>query len=116
MNALELEQAIIKRLQTVIDPETGVDVWLDVRTQREYDQLRIVDSRIKLIPLGRLRERIEELPRDMEIIAFCKISLRAYEAQRILQEHGFENVSFMDGGITAWPFHMESGVSSPQPV
>jgi len=79
-------------------------VWLDVRTQREYDEMRIEDSRIRLIPLGRLRERIAELPRDQEIIAFCKISLRAYEAQRILQEHGFENVSFMDGGITAWPF------------
>ena len=84
-------------------------VWLDVRTQKEYDQQRIDDPRVKLIPLGRLRERATELPRDQDIIIFCKSSLRAYEAQRILQEFGFERVSFMEGGLVAWPYAVRSG-------
>ncbi len=81
-------------------------IWLDVRTPPEYEQVRIADRRVKLIPLGRLRERLEELPRDQEIIAFCKASLRGYEAQRILEGAGFQKVRFMDGGLAAWPYEL----------
>ncbi len=79
-------------------------VWLDVRSPAEYEQMRIEDPRVKLIPLGMLRRRLNELPRDKEIITFCKISLRGYEAQTILEGAGFTNVKFMDGGIVAWPY------------
>ena len=34
------------------------------------------------------------------------ISLRGYEAQRILEGEGFKNVKFMDGGIMAWPYEI----------
>ena len=40
------------------------------------------------------------------MITFCKISLRGYEAQRILEGEGFTNVKFMDGGIMAWPYEI----------
>ena len=40
-----------------------------------------------------LREKLDELPRDKEIIAFCKISLRGYEAQKILDAACFENAN-----------------------
>jgi rhodanese-related sulfurtransferase len=66
--------------------------------------MHIEDPRIKLIPLGLLRKRAEELPKDKEIIVFCKISLRGYEAQRILDGLGYENVKFMDGGVLWWPY------------
>lgn len=79
-------------------------VWLDVRSPDEYEAMRIEDPRVKLIPLGLLRRRLDELPRDKEIVAFCKISLRGYEAQRILEGEGFDNVKFMDGGIVGWPY------------
>lgn len=62
------------------------------------------DPRIKLIPLGRLRSTLSELPKDKEIIAFCKISLRGYEAERILTGLGYENVKYMDGGVVCWPY------------
>jgi pyruvate/2-oxoglutarate dehydrogenase complex dihydrolipoamide dehydrogenase (E3) component/rhodanese-related sulfurtransferase len=79
-------------------------VWLDVRSGDEYKQKHFDDRRLKLIPLGMLRRRIKELPKDKEIITFCKISLRGYEAQTILEGAGFKNVKFMDGGIEAWPY------------
>jgi rhodanese-related sulfurtransferase len=59
---------------------------------------------VMLFPLGKLREESQKLPKDKEIIAFCQVSLRGYEAQRILEAQGFTRVSFMDGGIVAWPF------------
>jgi NADPH-dependent 2,4-dienoyl-CoA reductase/sulfur reductase-like enzyme/rhodanese-related sulfurtransferase len=77
-------------------------ILLDVRSPAEHGEIGIEGA--KLIPLGMLRERLEELPRDKEIITFCKISLRGYEAQKILDAAGFQNTRFMDGGILAWPY------------
>ncbi|MDD2897545.1 MAG: FAD-dependent oxidoreductase [Desulfuromonadaceae bacterium] len=77
-------------------------VLLDVRSPAEHMEIGIEGA--KLIPLGMLREKLDELPRDKEIIAFCKVSLRGYEAQKILDAAGFKNTKFMDGGILAWPY------------
>ena len=83
-------------------------ILLDVRSPAEHGEVSIEGA--KLIPLGMLREKLEELPRDKEIITFCKISLRGYEAQKILDAAGFENTKFMDGGILAWPYETDEGV------
>jgi len=81
-------------------------VFLDVRTPAEHDAVRIPGS--TLIPLGALRERLGELPRDKQIVAFCAISLRGYSAERILRAAGFDNVHVMDGGVAAWPYEKAS--------
>jgi len=82
-------------------------LFLDVRSPKEYEQVRLPGS--TLIPLGSLRGRLGELPKDKEVIAFCKISLRGYEAALILKAAGFPNVRVMDGGIVMWPFERISG-------
>jgi rhodanese-related sulfurtransferase len=79
-------------------------IWLDVRTPDEYKKERIEDPRVKRIPLDMLRRSLHELPRDKEIVTFCKFSLRGYEAQTILEGEDYENVKFMDGGTEAWPY------------
>ncbi|MGB9619558.1 MAG: rhodanese-like domain-containing protein [Armatimonadota bacterium] len=79
---------------------------LDVRSPQEVEAAPFKDSRVVNIPLGKLRARLAELPKDKEIVAFCKISVRGYEAQRILNGEGFANVAFLDGGIDAWPYPM----------
>jgi NADPH-dependent 2,4-dienoyl-CoA reductase/sulfur reductase-like enzyme/rhodanese-related sulfurtransferase len=50
------------------------------------------------IPLGELRSRLSELPRDREIHVFCRSGQRAYYATRILLQHGF-NVRNISGGM-----------------
>ena len=65
---------------------------------------RIEKPNVLLMPLGKIRDDYKNLPKNKEIIIFCGVSLRAYEAQRILEGKGFKNVKFMDGGIAAWPF------------
>ena len=77
-------------------------VFLDVRTPGEYEQVRLPGS--TLIPLGALRGRLDELSQDKPIVAFCKISLRGYEAALILKASGFKNARVMDGGIAMWPY------------
>ena len=77
-------------------------VFLDVRSPAEHDQVRLPHS--MLVPLGALRGRLDELPKDKEIVTFCKISLRGYEAALILKAAGFDKVRVMDGGIATWPY------------
>ena len=62
-------------------------LFLDVRSPQEYEQVRLPGS--TLIPLGSLRGRLDELPKNKEVIAFCKISLRGYEAAPDSQSGGF---------------------------
>jgi NADPH-dependent 2,4-dienoyl-CoA reductase/sulfur reductase-like enzyme/rhodanese-related sulfurtransferase len=85
-------------------------ILLDVRSPAEHAEVGIEGS--KLIPLGMLRERVGELPREKEVVAFCKISLRGYEAQRILDAAGFTNARFMDGGILAWPYQLRGPIAT----
>lgn len=81
---------------------------LDARGADEYEQTRLGVGET-LIPIGMLRNRIGELPQDKtkEIITYCKISLRGYEAAVLLQAHGYSNVKVLEGGIMAWPFEKE---------
>jgi NADPH-dependent 2,4-dienoyl-CoA reductase/sulfur reductase-like enzyme/rhodanese-related sulfurtransferase len=81
---------------------------LDVRDADEYEDIRLGIGET-LIPIDALRRRLSEIPVDKkkEIICFCKISLRGYEAARILESHGWKNVKVMEGGINAWPYSRE---------
>ena len=51
---------------------------------------------------------IDQLPRDKQIITFCKVSLRGYEAPFIRQAAEFNQVHGLDGGLMMWPFETES--------
>jgi rhodanese-related sulfurtransferase len=83
----------------------GNVLLLDVRTPAEVLEINLPYDTLH-IPLGALRSRVEELPRDREILAFCKVSMRGYEAQRILNAAGFDKVSFIEGGIVGWPYEL----------
>ena len=76
---------------------------LDVRMPDEVEMMRLPFDSLH-IPLGQLRDRLDELPKDKDILAFCKVSMRGYEAQRILNAGGYDRVSFIEGGIVGWPF------------
>ncbi len=79
--------------------------FLDGRSPQEYEEMHLGIGE-HLIPIGALRSRLAELPADKnaEIICFCKISLRGYEAETILRAYGYTNVHVMEGGIMAWPY------------
>jgi NADPH-dependent 2,4-dienoyl-CoA reductase/sulfur reductase-like enzyme/rhodanese-related sulfurtransferase len=80
---------------------------LDVRTPEEVaTQGKLPFDSQTNIPLGALWKRAGELPRDMEIIALCKISVRGWDAYSILKGLGFSNVALLEGGILAWPYEL----------
>jgi NADPH-dependent 2,4-dienoyl-CoA reductase/sulfur reductase-like enzyme/rhodanese-related sulfurtransferase len=100
MKGISAEEA--KRLA-----EKGVYI-LDVRGPDEYEAMRLGIGEV-LIPLGALRKRVNELPRDKKatIVCFCKISLRGWEAASYLAGQGYTDVRVMEGGIMAWPYPRE---------
>jgi len=57
------------------------------------------------IPIGQLRSRMEELPKDKEIHLICRSAQRAYYAQRMLAQHGFK-VRTLSGGILSRAMHV----------
>ncbi|ABA88823.1 FAD-dependent pyridine nucleotide-disulfide oxidoreductase family protein, rhodanese homology domain-containing [Syntrophotalea carbinolica DSM 2380] len=94
-------------MKKLLDSESTPFI-LDVRTPDEYNMMRIGIGET-LIPISDLRNRLQDLPqdKDQEIVCYCKISLRGYEAQRLLEAHGWKNVKVLEGGVMAWPFGRE---------
>ena len=81
--------------------DKGEDLFiLDVREPSEYQINRIPGS--TLIPLGELPRRYQELPRDREIIAQCKMGARSAKAMEYLKTVGFTKVKNLRGGILEW--------------
>ncbi|MFC2046825.1 FAD-dependent oxidoreductase [Chloroflexota bacterium] len=81
-------------------------ILLDVRSPNEWETCRIEAGQSKLLPLTELQTKLDKLPKDTEIVIYCRTSVRAYKAQRILEGAGFERVKFMDGSIYAWPYEI----------
>jgi rhodanese-related sulfurtransferase len=73
---------------------------LDVREPEEWNEFHIPGA--TLIPLGELAARVDELPRDQEIVVVCRSGNRSRTGRDILRDAGFEQVSSMAGGVTEW--------------
>jgi rhodanese-related sulfurtransferase len=77
-------------------------VVLDVREPGEYESGHVLNS--KLIPLGKLKDRIGELEKytDRSIVVLCRSGNRSGTACFILGKHGFSQAYNLAGGIQAW--------------
>jgi adenylyltransferase/sulfurtransferase len=86
----------------------GALTVLDVREPFEYEIAHISGS--KLIPLGELPRRFDELARDGEIAVHCKSGKRSAQAVQLLRHAGFTNVANVTGGIDAWANEIDPSV------
>ena len=75
-------------------------VVLDVRTPSERAQKHIEGS--THIPLNHLLDRITQIPRGRPLLVHCAGGYRSSIAASLLQREGFDDVSELAGGITAW--------------
>ncbi len=90
LNAIELSEKLKdgKRLLVV-----------DVRQPEEYREGHIAGS--KLIPLGEFDSRLNELPKNKEIICVCASGSRSHSATKFLVDAGY-NAFDMQGGMFMW--------------
>lgn len=75
---------------------------LDVREDNEVRGGKIKGARH--IPLGQLKSRASELEQAKEkpVLVYCRSGNRSAHACSMLTKMGFQNVSNLAGGITAW--------------
>lgn len=72
---------------------------LDVR--EEYEVANGSIPNVINIPLGQLRDRLNEIPKDRKIYVCCQVGLRGYIACTILNQYGY-NTSNIDGGYKTY--------------
>jgi NADPH-dependent 2,4-dienoyl-CoA reductase/sulfur reductase-like enzyme/rhodanese-related sulfurtransferase len=77
------------------DLERSPALLLDVREMSEFQKGNVAGS--THIPLGELRRRMTELPRDRDIWAYCGVGQRSYYAYRALQQYGYRIKSISGG-------------------
>jgi len=90
--------------------DVGDDVQIiDVREQSEYDTARLPNS--KLIPLGQIVNRVEEIDSTRETVVHCKGGGRSARAIEALQRAGFTGkLTNLKGGIGAWSNEVDPSV------
>ena len=84
-----------EQLKSVINDKDKV--FVDVRTPGEYKGRNI--HQFKNIPLG---SDFSKLPKDKEIVVICQSGMRSSQACKQLKKLGYENVTNVRGGMSAW--------------
>ena len=105
----------MERFAAYDEPDTNPNaVLLDVREEAETVACAIPNS--VQIPLGQLRERLQELDRGKTYIVFCAVGVRAYNGARILMQHGFEDVKVYPGGVRFYQANHPQMWEPTQPI
>lgn len=75
---------------------------LDVREAEELSgDLGSVDGAVH-IPLGQLRDRVEEVPRERPVVCLCRSGRRSAQACTILEKAGWTDLANVSGGMIRW--------------
>ena len=105
--AAEVADSAALNLSVNVDPNTVEElrhrddvVVIDVREDYEYNDGHIPGAR--LVPLGQVPNRLDEIPKDKTVIAVCRSGNRSSQATNFLRQQGFDNVHNMTGGMNAW--------------
>jgi rhodanese-related sulfurtransferase/DNA-binding MarR family transcriptional regulator len=100
---LESKSALepVDRSHLVERVRSGEVTVLDVRPPEEYQAGHIPGA--VSVPLSELERRLSEVPRDREVVAYCRgpYCVMAIEAVELLRAHGFE-ATRMEEGVPDW--------------
>lgn len=78
---------------------------LDVRTPQEFDIVHIpalAGNQVVNIPLDELFSRLDEIPKERDIVVICATGRRSERARDLLLDAGFPRVTSVVGGMQAW--------------
>lgn len=81
-----------------LDKENKEDKVTVVDVMEDVERAMWAMDKSQHIPLGQLRERFEELPKDKPICTYCAIGVRSYNGARLLMAKGFKDVTVLEAG------------------
>jgi molybdopterin/thiamine biosynthesis adenylyltransferase/rhodanese-related sulfurtransferase len=81
---------------------------LDVRKQHEWDIVNI--NADALIAHEEVANHLDQIPKDRPILVHCKMGGRSAKAAGVLIEHGYTDVTNLEGGITAWATEIDTSL------
>lgn len=103
-----MEEITATELKRRLDAGDDLQI-IDVREQKEYDFARIEGA--KLIPLGQILNRQNEIDPTRETVMQCKGGGRSAQAIEALRRAGFQGkLVNLKGGITAWSNEVDPNV------
>ena len=96
---MEVEE--IKPQSAIEAVKAGTHVFIDVREPYELEEVAYGLDYIH-IPLGDIQIRIDDFPKDKNIIVGCRSGKRSMNVCMFLKMNGFVNVQNLEGGIIGW--------------
>ena len=82
---------------------------VDVREPWEHGLCRLQSAR--LIPLGELPARCQELLEAEEVVLYCHHGIRSLDAAAWLRQQGVEGAKSLAGGIDRWALEIDSSIA-----
>ncbi len=92
---LSLEQALAEH-------DSGKVLMIDIREPQEHSTG--VAQGVVLLPMSRLAQRVSEIPKDADrpVLLICNTQNRSRAVTQALQEQGFTNIRYVNGGMSEW--------------
>ena len=96
----DFKQVNVDKVRELVESNAYI---IDVREIREYENGHIKGA--KNIPLSQLRERVNEIPKDVPVYLHCRTGQRSYNAALALQNLGYKNVHNVTGSFLGLSFY-----------
>lgn len=102
-----MKEITVKELKQMMD--NGEDFQLiDVREPNEYEVAEIGGE---LIPLATVPSNVDKFSKDKKVVVHCRSGKRSANAIQFLeQQHGFDNLYNLEGGILAWSDEIDPNI------
>lgn len=99
----------VEQLHQLLDERRTLQL-LDVREAHEWEISNLGFAGARLVPLGQLFERLDELDPEAETVVYCRSGSRSAMAVRYLQAHDFCRAVNLRGGINDWAARIDRGM------
>jgi adenylyltransferase/sulfurtransferase len=99
----------VEQLRGLLDRGAAVQL-VDVREIHEWEISNLGFAGAKLVPLGQLFERLDELDPQRETVVYCRSGSRSAMAVKYLQAHDFVRAVNLRGGINDWAARIDPGM------
>lgn len=101
-----MKEVSVDELKELMD--NGSDFQLiDVREPFEYEAANIEGE---LIPLNAVPQNVEKVSKEKQVVVMCRSGKRSANAIAFLEQHGYDNLYNLAGGILDWKAEIDNSL------